>query len=112
MERDRVAIYMLNTQGGARQTPKITTAQISIVASVVNLIMVTLAHILRICNVDNLEDNKTKMIRIFIFKVSTLRNLKVPQDLTYASMSTYLQRNSEMKFHGALDVMTNPVHSV
>ena len=49
MERDRVAIYMLNTQGGARQTPKITTAQISIVASVVNLIMVTLAHILSIC---------------------------------------------------------------
>ena len=43
------AIYMLNTHGGARQTSKNTTAQISIVASVVNLIMVTLAHILSIC---------------------------------------------------------------
>ena len=62
---DRVAIYMLNTHGGARQTPKITTAQISIVASVVNLIMVTLAHILVIrklnllCNID--YDTKKKL---------------------------------------------------
>ena len=48
MERDRVAIYMLNTQGGARQTPNITTAQISIVASVVNRIMVKLADKLNI----------------------------------------------------------------
>ena len=48
MEMDRVAIYMLNTHGGARQTPKITTAQISIVASVVNRIMVKLAYKLSI----------------------------------------------------------------
>ena len=65
MEMDRVAIYMLNTHGGARQTPKITTAQISIVASVVNLIMVMLAHILVIrklnllCNIAN--DTKKKL---------------------------------------------------
>ena len=60
------AIYMLNTHGGARQTSKITTAQISIVASVVNLIMVTLAHILRICN--NLESNKTQNDTYFYFQ--------------------------------------------
>ena len=52
------------------------------------------------------------MIHISYFKVSTILQLKVPLDLTYASMSTYLQRNSEMKFHGASDVMTNPVQSV
>ena len=85
------AIYMLNTHGGARQTSKNTTAQISIVASVVNLIMVTLAHILRISNIYKVI--KHKMIRIFIFKVSTLRCLEVPQDLTYASTSSYLRKN-------------------
>ena len=60
------AIYMLNTHGGARQTSKNTTAQISIVASVVNLIMVTLAHILRISN--NLESNKTQNDTYFYFQ--------------------------------------------
>ena len=49
MEREGIVICMLNTHHGALNTPKITTAQISIVASVVNLIMVTLAHILSIC---------------------------------------------------------------
>ena len=48
MVMDRVAIYMLNIHGGARQTLKITTAQISIVASVVNRIMVKLADKLNI----------------------------------------------------------------
>ena len=64
MEMDRVAIHMLNTHGGARQTPKITTAQISIVASVVNLIMVTLVHILSICKeviFDIAYDTKKKL---------------------------------------------------
>ena len=52
------------------------------------------------------------MNHIFIFKVTIFQQLKVPQDLTYASMSSYLHKNSEMKFHGASDVMTNPVQSV
>ena len=110
MERDRVAIYMLNTHGGARQTPKITTAQISTVASVVNQAMVKLAHKLSISNI--LKVIPQKMINISIFKVITVQQLKVQMDLTSASMSAYLQRNSEMKFHGASDVMTNPVQSV
>ena len=71
MEMDRVAIYMLNTHGGARQTPKITTAQISTVASVVNQAMVKLAHKLSISKQVILKVIPQKMINISIFKVIT-----------------------------------------
>ena len=50
MEREGIVIFMLNTPHGALNTPKITTAQISIVASVVNRIMVKLAYKLSISN--------------------------------------------------------------
>ena len=73
MEREGIVICMLNTHHGALNTPKITTAQISIVASVVNRIMVKLADKLNISNVDNFATNTTKMIHIFILKVSTIR---------------------------------------
>jgi len=48
MEREGIVICMLNTHHGALNTPKITTTQISIVASVVNRIMVKLAYKLSI----------------------------------------------------------------
>ena len=73
MEREGIVICMLNTHHGALNTPKITTTQISIVVSVVNRIMVKLADKLYISNVDNFESITTKMIHIFIFKVSTIR---------------------------------------
>ena len=59
MEREGIAICMLNTQHGALNSPKITTAQISIVASVVNRIMVKLADKLNI----------SKEVMLIIFKV-------------------------------------------
>ena len=68
MEREGIAICMLSTPHGALNGPKITTAQISIVAFVVNRIMVKLAHKLSISNVDNFEGNTTKWYTFLLLR--------------------------------------------